>query len=351
VVLPGQALDVDATAAVEPTQQLCSHEVAQLLACYTTPAMAGAERRVVVEARKLEKRYRDFVAVAGIDFEIERGECFGFLGPNGAGKTSTMRMLQATSLPSGGELRVLGLDPRTQGKELRARIGVCPQSDNLDPDLPVYENLLVYGSYFPEQREITARRADELLEFVALSDKRSHAIPELSGGMKRRLVIARALINEPELLLLDEPSTGLDPQARHLIWGKLRELRARGVSMVLTTHYMDEAERLCDRLVIMDGGKILDHGTPRELVERHVGAEVFELDLGSEAASTVLDAVNLAAARTERSSDALAVFLEKRSELGEALVDHARRAGARYLLRNASLEDVFLHLTGRELDE
>ena len=305
----------------------------------------------VVEASALEKRYADFVAVAGIDFRIASGECFGFLGPNGAGKTSTMRMLQSVSLPSAGTLRVLGMDPRHDGKRIRTRLGVCPQADNLDPDLPVIDNLLVYGSYFPQARAVTARRADELLEFVALGDKRNHAIPELSGGMKRRLVIARALINEPELLLLDEPTTGLDPQARHLIWTKLRELRARGVTMALTTHYMDEAERLCDRLVIMDGGKILAQDSPRALIDAHVGQEVFELGASAAEARDFLAGLDLCGASHEHTGDLLAVFLSAKHQLSERLIERARGAGSRYLLRNATLEDVFLKLTGRELDE
>ncbi len=305
----------------------------------------------VVEACALEKRYADFVAVAGIDFQIAPGECFGFLGPNGAGKTSTMRMLQSVSLPSAGTLRVLGMDPRHDGKRIRTRLGVCPQADNLDPDLPVIDNLLVYGSYFPQARAVTARRADELLEFVALGDKKNHAIPELSGGMKRRLVIARALINEPELLLLDEPTTGLDPQARHLIWTKLRELRARGVTMVLTTHYMDEAERLCDRLVIMDGGKILAQDSPRALIDAHVGQEVFELGAIAAEARDFLAGLDLCGASHEHTGDLLAVFLSAKHQLSERLIERARGAGSRYLLRNATLEDVFLKLTGRELDE
>jgi lipooligosaccharide transport system ATP-binding protein len=305
----------------------------------------------VVEAAALEKRYADFVAVAGVDFRIEKGECFGFLGPNGAGKTSTMRMLQSVALPSAGRLSVLGMDPHRDGKRIRSRLGVCPQADNLDPDLPVIDNLLVYGSYFPQPRELTARRADELLDFVALRDKRDRAIAELSGGMKRRLVIARALINEPELLLLDEPTTGLDPQARHLIWTKLRELRARGVTMVLTTHYMDEAERLCDRLVIMDSGKVLAEGAPRTLIETHVGQEVFELGSTAAEARAFLDGFDLSGTEHEHSGDVFAVFLREKAELSQRLVARARQLGARYLLRNASLEDVFLKLTGRELDE
>ena len=305
----------------------------------------------VAEASRLEKRYGDFTAVDGIDFCIERGECFGFLGPNGAGKTSTMRMLQATSLPSKGELSVLGMNPARDGKLIRARLGVCPQADNLDPDLQVRENLVVYGRYFPQPKAVTERRADELLAFVSLGEKRNQPVPELSGGMKRRLVIARALINDPELLLLDEPTTGLDPQARHLIWQKLRELKTRGVTMVLTTHYMDEAERLCDRLVIMDHGKILAQGAPRELIEEHVGKDVFELGASAAEAREFLEGLDLDGAVHEHTGDILAVFLGKKSELAEGLVERARSAGARYHLRNASLEDVFLRLTGRELEE
>lgn len=304
-----------------------------------------------VQARGLQKSYGSFRAVAGVDFEIERGECFGFLGPNGAGKTSTMRMMAAVSPPSAGTLRVLGLDPVRDGKQIRARIGVCPQSDNLDPDLPVRDNLLVYGGYFPQTRQVTARHADELLEFVALAEKRKAAIGELSGGMKRRLVIARALMNDPELLLLDEPTTGLDPQARHLIWQKLRELAERGVTMVLTTHYMDEAERLCDRLVIMDEGKILAVGPPRSLIDEHVGEEVFEVTVPDGRLGELSDGIDFGAVEPERHGDSLAVFLGRRSQLGEKLVERARALGLRYLLRNATLEDVFLKLTGRELDE
>jgi lipooligosaccharide transport system ATP-binding protein len=304
-----------------------------------------------VEARGLEKRYGEFVAVAGVEFSIRRGECFGFLGPNGAGKTSTMRMIAAVSTPSAGKLSVLGMDPLTEGKRIRARLGVCPQADNLDPDLPVLHNLLTYGRYFPQPAELTKRRADELLDFVALGEKREAAIGELSGGMKRRLIIARALINDPELLLLDEPTTGLDPQARHLIWQKLRELGERGVTMALTTHYMDEAERLCDRLVIMDHGKILAAGRPRDLIDEHVGQEVFEVSAPEAQLAELSRGLELDGVKRELHGDSLAVFLGRRSQLGEALVERARSLGLRYLLRNATLEDVFLELTGRELDE
>jgi lipooligosaccharide transport system ATP-binding protein len=304
-----------------------------------------------VEAEALRKRYGDLEAVAGVDFSIRRGECFGFLGPNGAGKTSTMRMLQAVLAPSSGRLSVLGLDPVRDGKRVRARIGVCAQETNLDPDLKVRQNLLVYGRYYPQDARTTAERADRLLEFVALGDKLERGIDELSGGMKRRLMIARALINEPELLVLDEPTTGLDPQARHLIWQKLRELRGQGVSMVLTTHYMDEAERLCDRLVIMDRGRILAEGSPRELIERHVGHEVVELRIAEADEVRVLEGLDLEGVRSERAGDLRAFFFERQSARAERLIERARGAGVMVLARNATLEDVFLKLTGRELSE
>ncbi|HOU94165.1 MAG TPA: ABC transporter ATP-binding protein, partial [Polyangiaceae bacterium] len=243
----------------------------------------------VVEARGLVKRYGDLVAVAGIDLSVRRGECFGLLGANGAGKTTTLRMIQAVSPPSGGNLRVLGLDPVRDGKRVRARLGVCAQDDNLDPDLTVLENLLVYGSYFPQPRAVTRARAQELLTFMALEEKRDRRLRELSGGMKRRLMIARALMNDPEVFVLDEPTTGLDPAARHLIWQKIRELAGRGVTMLLTTHYMDEAERLCDRLVIMDRGRVLAEDAPRALIERHVGHEVVELRVPAAEEAAVLD--------------------------------------------------------------
>jgi lipooligosaccharide transport system ATP-binding protein len=313
--------------------------------------MSGTAAEAAVEAAGLYKRYAELEAVAGIDFRIERGEYFGFLGPNGAGKTSTLRMVQAVSSPSAGRLRVLGLDPVCDGKRVRARLGVCAQDDTLDPDLPVYDNLRVYGRYFPQDAQTTARRADQLLEFLALNEKRKKKIQELSGGMKRRLMIARALINEPELLVLDEPTTGLDPQARHLIWQKLRELRARGVTLVLTTHYMDEAERLCDRLVIMDRGKILAEGAPRDLIHRHVGHEVVELHAEQAEQDRVLSGLELSGIASERSGDVRAFFFQKNHPLVERMVERARAHGVRCLVRNATLEDVFLKLTGRELDE
>ena len=313
--------------------------------------MDSSQSQLAIEAFELRKTYGDLVAVDGIHFAIERGEFFGFLGPNGAGKTSTMRMLQAVSPPTAGRLRVLGLDPVRDGKRVRARLGVCAQETNLDPDLPVYENLLVYGRYFPQTAAVTRERAERLLEFVALVDKRERRIDELSGGMKRRLMLARALINEPELVVLDEPTTGLDPQARHLIWQKLKELRGRGVTMVLTTHYMDEAERLCDRLVIMDRGRILDLGSPRELIGRHVGHEVIELELPPEREASVLAGLPLDEVASERIGDRRAFFFERKSEHAERLIERARSRELAFLTRNATLEDAFLKLTGRELVE
>ncbi len=312
--------------------------------------MTDAET-TVVEARALCKRYGELVAVDGIDFDVRRGECFGFLGANGAGKTSTLRMVQAVSPRSGGRLRVLGLDPEQQGKRVRARLGVCGQDDNLDPDLAVLDNLLAYGAYFGQSRRLTRGRAEALLEFVSLAEKARRGIRELSGGMKRRLMIARALINEPELLVLDEPTTGLDPQGRHLIWQKLRELRERGVTMLLTTHYMDEAERLCDRLVIMDHGRILAEGAPHALVEEHVGHEVVELRTPVEREAEVLADLELGAVPNERAGDTRAFFLDRHDALADRLVARARARGVPVLVRNATLEDVFLKLTGRELNE
>jgi lipooligosaccharide transport system ATP-binding protein len=306
---------------------------------------------VTIEAVDLRKRFGDLEAVAGVSFCIKKGQCFGFLGPNGAGKTSTMRMVQAVSVPTSGRLSVLGLDPVRQGKALRARIGVVPQEDNLDPDLRVLDNLYVYSRYFRIPREEAKRRAAELLEFVSLGDRADRDLRELSGGMKRRLVIARALVNDPELVVLDEPTTGLDPQARHLVWQKLRQLRQRGVTMVLTTHYMDEAERLCDALVIMDGGKIIASGAPADLVREHAGDEVVELRVPESDEMPLLNGLAMDGAVTERVGDVRLFFLGRRSELSDRLVARAREARVPCLLRNATLEDVFLRLTGRELAE
>ena len=299
----------------------------------------------LIEARDLTKRYGEFVAVDGIDFAVERGETFGFLGPNGAGKSSTMRMIGAVSPASGGTLHVLGRDPERDGPEIRSRLGVVPQDDNLDLELDVGENLHVYGRFFGLRRDEIRRRTDELLEFVHLADRRDSRVDSLSGGMKRRLTIARALINEPELMLLDEPTTGLDPQARHALWDRLYRLKQRGVTLVLTTHYMDEAEQLCDRLVVMDRAKIVAEGSPRELIERYVEREVVELRLGDRNGGPSLDGL---ADHIEVLQDRVVIGTDD----GDAVVDqvHARGlAPETVLVRRSTLEDVFLRLTGRSL--
>ena len=299
----------------------------------------------LIEAHDLTKRYGEFVAVDGIDFSVERGETFGFLGPNGAGKSSTMRMIGAVSPASGGTLHVLGRDPERDGPEIRSRLGVVPQDDNLDLELDVGENLHVYGRFFGLPRDEIRRRTDELLEFVHLADRRESRVDSLSGGMKRRLTIARALINEPELMLLDEPTTGLDPQARHALWDRLYRLKQRGVTLVLTTHYMDEAEQLCDRLVVMDRAKIVAEGSPRELIDRYVEREVVELRFGDRNGGPSLDEL---ADHVEVLQDRVVIGTDD----GDAVVDevHARGlAPETVLVRRATLEDVFLRLTGRSL--
>ncbi|MCU1429827.1 MAG: putative transporter ATP-binding protein [Actinomycetia bacterium] len=291
------------------------------------------------------------MAVDGIDFEIEAGEAFGFLGPNGAGKTSTMRMIGCVSPVSGGELRVLGLDPAHDGPVIRGRLGVVPQEDNLDLELTVLDNLLIYGRYFDLPRHVVRERADELLDFVHLTDRRNSKVDPLSGGMKRRLTIARALINQPELLLLDEPTTGLDPQARHLVWERLYRLKQRGVTLVLTTHYMDEAEQLCDRLVIMDNGLIVAEGSPRELIERHAAREVVEVRFDTEAAQhDALPRLAAVGERVEALADRVLVYTYDGDDtMAKIAADDLRPAAI--LARRGSLEDVFLLLTGRTLEE
>ena len=305
----------------------------------------------MIEGRALTKRFADFVAVDGIDFRVEPGEAFGFLGPNGAGKTSTMCMIACVSPVTGGELRVLGLDPATSGSDIRARLGAVPQEDTLDLELTVRENLLIYGRYFGLPRPLIRERADELMTFVQLTDRRDDRVDELSGGMKRRLTIARALINRPELVLLDEPTTGLDPQARHLVWERLYQLKRQGVTLVLTTHYMDEAEQLCDRLVIMDGGRIVAEGSPRQLIDQHSTREVvelrFDVDDDREKARAMIESADTA---HENLADRILVYAAD----GEAEVELLARAGVHpesVLVRRSSLEDVFLRLTGRTLEE
>jgi lipooligosaccharide transport system ATP-binding protein len=305
----------------------------------------------VVAARALTKRFGAFVAVDGIDFEIAPGEAFGFLGPNGAGKTSTMRMIGCVSPRTSGELGVLGLDPAESGAEIRSRIGVVPQEDNLDTELTVWDNLMIYGRYFDLPRADIRERAAELLEFVQLSDRRDSKVDPLSGGMKRRLTIARSLINRPEALLLDEPTTGLDPQARHLLWDRLYQLKRSGVTLVLTTHYMDEAEQLCDRLVIMDNARIVAEGPPRKLIADSVTREVVEVRLPLDA-DTAFEAARLKrfGDRTEPLADRVLVYTDDGDATMHAAVDEGFESDSMFV-RRASLEDVFLILTGRTLED
>ena len=302
----------------------------------------------MIRARGLRKSYGDVEAVTGIDIEVAAGESFGFLGPNGAGKSSTMRMIAAVSPPSGGELSVLGLDPATHGSQIRSRLGVCPQEDTLDLELNVRDNLVVYASYFGLKRRVAGQRADELLDFVQLSERAKAKVVDLSGGMKRRLTIARSLINEPDLLLLDEPTTGLDPQARHLLWDRLFRLKARGVTLVITTHYMDEAEQLCDRLVVMDGGRIVAEGSPLGLIRQHATREVAELRFGVGDHEHMAEQVADLAERVEVLPDRLLLYTDD-GERTVAEVNARGLAPRAVLVRRATLEDVFLSLTGRTL--
>jgi lipooligosaccharide transport system ATP-binding protein len=302
----------------------------------------------MVIARGLVKRFGDFVAVGGIDVEVARGEAFGFLGPNGAGKSSTMRMIGCTSPITEGELRVLGMDPAREGRRIRARLGVVPQSDQLDNELTVEENLVLYGRYFDIPRGESRRRAHELLEFVQLGERAQSRVEPLSGGMKRRVTIARALINEPDLLLLDEPTTGLDPQARHVLWDRLYRLKQQGVTLVLTTHYMDEAEQLCDRLVVMDKGRIVAEGSPRDLIEAHSTKEVLELRFPAGTNEAVASRVDGIGQRTEALPDRVLVYADD-GEKALAMVHDRDMVPESALVRRSSLEDVFLRLTGRSL--
>ncbi|MGA2192468.1 MAG: ATP-binding cassette domain-containing protein [Nitrospirota bacterium] len=302
----------------------------------------------VINARGLYKEYAGFAAVKRIDFSVFKAECFGFLGPNGAGKTTTMNMVQGYSPLSGGELGIFGMDIRKDDRRIKARIGVVPQENNLDPDLTVLENLRIYARYFDIPKDEATRRAISLLEFMALTEKKDERIPKLSGGMKRRLMVSRALINDPDLIMLDEPTTGLDPQARHLIWQKLRGLKREGRTMVLTTQYMDEAAALCDRLVIMDEGRILDCGTPAELVKKHVKTFVAELRLPEDGVGMVLSALKGLEYDYELSGDTLFIQSNNREGLIEKVT---AIAGEGFVNRQATLEDVFLKLTGRELRE
>jgi lipooligosaccharide transport system ATP-binding protein len=311
--------------------------------------MNAATELPLVHARGLVKRFGELVAVDAIDFDVHKGEAFGFLGPNGAGKTSTMRMIGCVSPPSGGMLRILGHDPTRDGAKIRARLGVVPQEDTLDTELTVRENVIVYGRYFGLPRGLLRERARELLEFVQLLERADDKVEPLSGGMKRRLTIARALVNEPEVLLLDEPTTGLDPQARHAVWDRLFRLKQRGVTLILTTHYMDEAEQLCDRLVVMDKAKIVAEGSPRELIGRYSTREVVELRFAADQQPEELARrMNGLARRLEALPDRLLLYTDD----GDATAGRVHDLGLHpdsVLVRRSTLEDVFLHLTGRTL--
>ena len=302
----------------------------------------------LIVARGLTKRFGSFTAVDAIDFDVAPGESFGFLGPNGAGKTSTMRMIGAVSPVSAGTLTIMGMDPALDGPRIRARLGVVPQQDTLDNELTVRENLLIYGRYFGLSRDEVARRADELLDFAQLTDRGRDQVERLSGGMKRRLTIARSLINEPEMLLLDEPTTGLDPQARHLLWDRLYRLKQRGVTLVLTTHYMDEAEQLCDRLVVMDKAQIVAEGSPRSLIEQYSTREVAELRFTPGEGDGLDGHLDGIAERVEHLPDRILLYVRD----GEAALAAVHERGLRpesVLVRRSTLEDVFLRLTGRSL--
>jgi lipooligosaccharide transport system ATP-binding protein len=302
----------------------------------------------LISARGLSKRFGALVAVDAVDFDVQAGEAFGFLGPNGAGKSSTMRMIGCVSPRTGGELRILGMDPERDGPQIRARLGVVPQEDNLDLELSVRENLYVYGRYFGISRRVLRERIEQLLEFAQLTERGDDRVDPLSGGMKRRLTIARSLVNEPELLLLDEPTTGLDPQARHALWDRLYRLKAEGVTLVLTTHYMDEAEQLCDRLVVMDGGRIAAEGSPRQLIDFHSTREVVELRFAPGESERMADKVTDLGARVEILPDRILLYTDEGDSAAEAV--HRRRLEPlSVLVRRSTLEDVFLRLTGRHL--
>src|SRR5215471_15403603 len=305
----------------------------------------------MIRARGLVKRFGSFTAVDGIDFDLCRGEAFGFLGPNGAGKSSTMRMIGCVSPPSEGELSIFGMDPVTDGPSIRARLGGVPQEETLDVELTVREILLVYGRYFGLPRAVIAERSGSLLDFVQLAERAGDHVEPLSGGMKRRLTIARSLINDPELLLLDEPTTGLDPQARHVVWDRLFRLKQQGVTLVLTTHYMDEAEQLCDRLVVMDAGKIAAGGSPAELIEQYSTPEVLELRFDPADHQQAAEKLAVVPAqRREVLADRVLLYVDD----GDSALAAARAQGVEpltSLVRRSTLEDVFLRLTGRQLGE
>jgi lipooligosaccharide transport system ATP-binding protein len=302
----------------------------------------------LIRARALTKTFGDFTAVNGIDFDVLKGESFGLLGPNGAGKSTAMRMIGATSQRTSGELTILGKDPENFGPQIRAHLGVVPQQDNLDTQLSVTENLYIYGRYFGLSRKFLKGKIEELLAFAQLEEKRNAKVESLSGGMKRRLTIARALVSEPEILMLDEPTTGLDPQARHILWDRLFRLKEDGVTLLITTHFMDEAEQLCDRLVVMDKGSIMAEGSPVQLIKDYSTKEVLEVRFGSERNSQMADDLRQLCDRIEELPDRILMYTED----GEELLERVYKKGFHpktSLVRRSSLEDVFLRLTGRTL--
>jgi lipooligosaccharide transport system ATP-binding protein len=304
----------------------------------------------VIRAENIVKKYDDFVAVDGISFEVQRGESFGLLGPNGAGKSTTMKMIAAVSTRTSGYLEVLGMDPKTDGPAIRSQLGVVPQEDNLDQELRVRENLLTYGRFFGMSRTEVATRADELLEFAQLTDRAKSKVEPLSGGMKRRLTIARSLMNDPQMLLLDEPTTGLDPQARHILWDRLFRLKERGTTLVLTTHYMDEAEQLSDRIVVVDKGAIMAEGSPAQLIRQYSSREVLEVRYGSDKNASIAKKITDIGERQEILPDRILIY----SDNGERDLAEITKRGhhpTTSLVRRSSLEDVFLRLTGRSLVE
>ncbi len=306
---------------------------------------ATFSREVLIKASKLTKKYDNFVAVDNIDFEVYKGECIGFLGPNGAGKTTTVRMMYCFLPPTSGELTIAGLSVRTKCREIKSIVSVAPQEDNLDPDFTVIKNLVVYSRYYDISKEEATRRADEQLKFFQLEEKRDVPIAALSTGMKRRLIFARALINKPQVLLLDEPTTGLDPQARHLVWDEVRALKKIQVTIILTTHYMDEAEVLCDRIIIVDHGKIIEDGKPAELIKKHIGEDVLELDCDESLIPLLKQ--EFPDARIERLGERMQVFTSKAHGVFEGFL--SKHNIQNVTLRRANLEDVFLKLTGRGL--
>ncbi len=301
----------------------------------------------VIEARGLTKKFGDFTAVETIDFQVNQSECLGFLGPNGAGKTTTINMIHCVSPPTAGQLTIAGLDAGRDSRAIKSMIGVAPQEDNLDPDFTSFHNLVVYARYFGISKKTAYQRAQALLSFVHLSEKKGVLIDNLSSGMKRRLILARALINEPKILVLDEPTTGLDPQARHMIWDKIRDLKGKDVTIVLTTHYMDEAYRLCDRIIIMDNGRIIEQGVPRELIVKHIGAEVLEVPDREEIREYIKN--EFPGALMETVDERIQVFSARPRGVFDRITEKFKSRGA--IMRDANLEDVFLKLTGRRLRE